>query len=167
MRKNVLVPLIAIACLSPALAADYVVLIHSGVNIRTAPDTSSVIIGKASKGELYHYAGERDGWFKIRMFNGEERYISKALSAALDESEILSGHNLRLTAPHEIQRAMRLKILRVLERAGREAEEIIPAALDAERSGRYRGILEDRYIREIFQNYEIQPALYSELTGGD
>jgi hypothetical protein len=40
-------------------------------------------------------------------------------------------------------------------------------ALDAERNGRYRGILEDRYIREIFQNYEIQPALYSELTGGD
>ena len=165
MLKQLLLLLTAIACISPTFAADYVVLVHSGVNIRTEPDTSSVVVCEASKGQLYRYAGESDGWFKVTMFCGEERFISKALSAALEESEILPGHNLRLTAAHEIKRAMRLRILHAKERAEREAEQIIPAALDADRNGRYRGILEDRYIFEIFQNHQVQPALYAELTG--
>jgi SH3-like domain-containing protein len=131
MLKNILFLLTTIACFSPLLAADYVVLIHSGVNIRTAPDTSSVIIGEASKGQLYQYAGETDGWFKVRMFNGDERYISKPLSAALQKSEILPGHNLNLTAPHEIVQAMRLKILRAREDA---AGFSAPAASLTERS---------------------------------
>jgi len=164
MLKRSILLFAAFACHSPAMAADYVVLIQSGVNIRIAPDTSSVIVGQASKGELHHYVGETDGWFKIRMFSGEERFISKALTAKLSEEQILPGHNLDHAIPHEIRRAMRLRILRAGERAAREAEEIIPAALDEGRHLRYRKILEDRYIQRIFIDYRIQPALFESLA---
>jgi hypothetical protein len=155
--------LAAIAFASPAFCADYVVLIQSGVNIRTAPDSSSIVVGEASKGQLYHYSGEMGDWHEITMFTGEKRYISKALSAALDEDHILPGHNLHVTVPHEISRAMRLKITRARERAEREAEEIVPAGLDAERNARYSAILEDRYIMLIFRNHQVQPALHDQL----
>ena len=55
------------------------------------------------------------------------------------------------------------KILQAKECAHQEAEEIIPATLDEERNQRYRKILEDRYILNVFQNYEVQPALYNDL----
>jgi hypothetical protein len=160
MHKALILMLAVAAVATPALCADYVVLIQSGVNIRTAPDTSSIVVGEASKGSLYHYSGEVGDWHEITMFTGEKRYISKALSAALDENQILPGHNLHVTIPHEISRAMRLKITRAKERAGREAEEIVPAGLDQDRNSRYRAILEDRYIMLIFRNHEVQPALY-------
>lgn len=163
MHKLMILSLAAVALATPALCADYVVLIQSGANIRTAPDTSSIVIGEASKGQLYRYSCEKGDWLEITMFTGEKRYISRALSAPLDEGQVLPGHNLHVTVPHEMRRAMRLEITRARERAEREAEEIIPAGLDADRNKKYRAILEDRYIMRIFRNHRIQPALYSSL----
>lgn len=163
MHKPIIFFLAAVSIATPALCADYVVLIQSGVNIRTAPDTSSIVVGEASKGQLYHYSGEQGDWHEVTMFTGEKRYISKALSAALDEDHILPGHNLHVTVPHEVSRAMRLKITRARERAEREAEEIVPAGLDGDRNARYRAILEDRYTMRVFRNHRIQPALYGQL----
>jgi hypothetical protein len=121
------------------------------------------VVGEVSKGELYPYTGEEGDWFEIAMFTGEPRFISKALSAKLNESEILPGHNLDITVPHEKKRAMRLRITHARERAEREAEEVVPAALDHGRNVKYRAILEDRYILRVFQSHCVQPALYSRL----
>ena len=146
-----------------AFANEFVVLIHSGVNIRTEANTSSIVVAEASKGELHRFIDEAGDWYVIELFSGERRYISKSLSARLKESQLLAGHHFVLPSSEETRREMYGRILKAKERARRETEEIIPATLDEERNQRYRKILEDRYILKIFQNYEVQPALYANL----
>ena len=96
---------------------DYVVLIHSGVNIRTGPGTLYIEVGKASKGQLYHFMGETGNWYKIELFSGEIRYVSKSLSAKLGESEILPQHYFILPPKESKQRSIYKRILRVRSKA--------------------------------------------------
>ena len=72
----------------PLFATEYyIVLHHSGVNIRTGPDFSRVIIGEASKSELYLFRGEKGDFYEIEMFTEEPRYISKSLTSKLEASQ--------------------------------------------------------------------------------
>jgi hypothetical protein len=148
---------------APARGGEYVVLHHSGVNIRTGPKTTTIVIGEASKGELYHFVDERGSWYVIEMFAGEQRYISKSLSSRLQESHIVQQHYYVLPPEEEKRRDLYKRIHRAKERALREAQEIIPATLDEERHSKYRKILEDRYILKAFQNREVPPGLYRKL----
>jgi len=141
----------------------YIVLHHSGVNIRTGPDFSRVIIGEASKSELYHYRGEEGDFYEIQMFTDEPRYISKSFTSKLAEPQLVSGHRMHLPESEAVIGDMYERITKAKERARRESEEIIPSALDAEKNKAYQTILEDRYILQVFRNREVQPALYHEL----
>lgn len=164
MKAKILCITVALIILMEfAFANEFVVLIHSGVNIRTGANTSSIVIAEASKGELHRFIDESGDWYVIELFSGEQRYISKLLSARLKESQLLPGHHFALPSSEKIRKEMYGKILQAKERAHQEAEEIIPTMLDVERNQRYRKILEDRYILKVFQNYEVQPALYNNL----
>lgn len=149
---------------TPLFATEYyIVLHHSGVNIRTGPDFSRVIIGEASKSELYHFRGEEGDFYEIEMFTEEPRYISKSLTSKLEESQLSPGHRMKLSESEAVISDMYERIMRAKERAQRESEEILPSTLDEERNRAYRAVLEDRYILQIFRNREVQPALYHEL----
>jgi hypothetical protein len=163
VKKLVLLIIIMFFFIGFMFARDYVVLIHSGVNIRFRPSTSSIVIGKASKGQLYHFFGEAENWYKITLFTGEVRFISKSLSAKLNETEIVPQHYFILPSSETEQKDIYRRVLRAKTRAKREAEEIIPASLDMEKHKTYYKILCDRYILEIFQNHQVHPALYDKL----
>lgn len=155
--------IISIFASASAFCGDYVIPRGSGVYIRTGPSTSRFVIGEASKGEIYNFIAEVDGWYKIELFTGEYRYISKSFSARLKESEVVSQHYFVLPSSKGKRRNIYERILRAKRRAQREAEEIIPGTLDKERNTRYRKILEDRYILKVFQNHTVHPGLYRDL----
>jgi hypothetical protein len=142
---------------------DYVVLRQPDVEIRTGASTSSIIVAEGSRGEICRCSGEVDGWYKITLFTGDDRFIPKSMAERLDEPGLQPAHHFSLPPSAETLRHMVRSIHREKERARREAETILPNILDEARIRMYRNILEDRYILKVFQNREVHPALYEAL----
>lgn len=143
---------------------DYIVMIASNINIRTGPSTDKLIIGRASKGEIFILVGETDEWYEIVMFSGDHRYIHKSLCAKLNQSELVPGHNMKVSSSEARRRSMYRRILKGIDRARQEADEVIPSSEDDQKNQVLRRIREDRILLDIFQSYEIQPALFRELV---
>ncbi|MGD8628436.1 MAG: SH3 domain-containing protein [bacterium] len=147
-----------------AFSREYVVTISRNINLRTGPGTDRFIIGRAWKGDIYELVDEAGNWYEILMFSGDYRYISKSWAARLTEDQLLPGHNMSLPADGDRLNSLYLDILHARERAGREADEIIPPLENEDRNRILRNILEDRHILEVMQIYSIQPALYCEIV---
>ncbi len=146
-----------------AFCGEYVVTLSRNINIRTGPGTDWVVIGRASKGDIFEVAGETGNWWIIEMFSGDHRYISKSWAAKLTQAQIVPGHAMKLDPEEERRRALCRDINSARARARGEAEEVISGSLDAERNANLERILEDRFILEVFDIYSVQPALYSQL----
>lgn len=145
----------------PAATPDFVVLGAFDVNLRAGPGTEHVVIGQADKGDLFICTGERDGWYRIEMFSGVDRYVSSRYAYPLTRAQIVPGHRLRL--PDETTgRALRAAVRVALELAERETAAAIPQA-DAERRRPHRAVLEDRLLLATFHQYGVQPAIYRAL----
>lgn len=145
-------------------AQEYVVMGTPHINLRTGPGTEFAIIGMAEKGDLFWVAGETDGWWEIRMFSGDTRWVSKAARVyPLTSAEIVPGHRLRLPESEEECRSMRRSIQMGFERAQREAEELLPAQVDGPRHDVLRHVFEDRILLEMFHIFGMQPAVFDQL----
>jgi uncharacterized protein YgiM (DUF1202 family) len=158
-----LIFIITIYC-TPTIAKEFVVVIHKGgVNIRTQPDLNSIIICKASKGQLFNYSGETEKFYKIELFTDKSRYISKSLTTRLSEIQLLPGHNFKLPSEQSIISNILSQIKNAKNRSLIESEEIIPIKISQKYNSNYKSILEDRYLCELFQSFRIQPAIYNDL----
>jgi hypothetical protein len=157
--------LLAIVLLSPAPAScrEYVVMLSRNINIRTGPGTDRVVVGRAWKGDVFEVAGETGNWWKVVMFSGDDRYVSKSWAAKLREDQLLPGHEMRPPGEVEARRALCRDLESAMARARGEAEEIISRSLDPERNANLERILEDRFALEIFDIHSVQPALFADL----
>jgi uncharacterized protein YgiM (DUF1202 family) len=166
LMAAMLLALAAAAVLSPAPAScrEYAVMLSRNINIRTGPGTDRAIVGRAWKGDLFELVGETGTWYKIRMFSGDDRYVSKRWAARLTQSQILPGHGMRLPAEEERRRALYRDIQGAMARARGEAEEMISVSLDAERNANLERVLEDRFVLEVFAIHSVPPALYPDLV---
>ena len=162
---TVLVLLTVVIYLSPAPAScrEYVVMMSRNINIRSGPGTDRVVVGRAWKGDIFEMVGETGNWWKIYLFSGEPRYVSKSWAARLTEADISPGHQMALPADTETRRGLHRDVLRARARARGEAEELVSASIDVERNGNLEKILEDRFMMEVFGIYSVQPALYDGL----
>lgn len=162
---GVLVLLMATASLAPAPAScrEYIVALSRNINIRTGPDTEHVIVGRAWKGDIFDLAGETGNWYKIYMFSGEPRYISKSWAAKLTDEDLVPGHAMALPTDARSRRALHYDVLSAKARARGEAEELISASIDVERNANLEKILMDRFLLEVFAIHSVQPALFEGL----
>ena len=147
-----------------ALSKDYVVMISRNINIRTGPGTDRFVIGRAWKGDMFELIDETGNWYEIVMFSGDYRYVSKSWAARLAGDELLPGHQMTVPADGDKLNALYRDILHTMERAGREADEIIPPLENEKRNSTLRNILEDRHLLELMQMHSVQPALYCEIV---
>ena len=144
---------------------DYVVMGTPLVNLRTGPSTNAMVIGRAEKGDVFRVMGQTEEWYRILMFSGEPRYVTKSeFVYPLKEEQLVAGHEMEL--PHSTSRTRSIfwDTEEGMDRAAREALEIIPATLNRERYSVLKKILEDRILLEMFHIHGIQPALYGELV---
>ncbi len=158
--------LIAFALLgSQTLAAqEYVVMGTPLVNIRTGPTTASMVVARASKGDVFQVLGEENGWYKIKMFSPDPRYIVKAEYIHLLVGDSLAaGHDMLLPTSTARVRSIFWDTEAGLDRAAREATEIIPVTLNRDRHTYLKHILEDRILLEMFHIHGVRPAVYGEL----
>jgi hypothetical protein len=147
-----------------ALCKEYVVLISRNINLRTGPGTDRFIVGRGWKGDIFELVDETGNWYEILMFSGDYRYVSKSWAAKLTEAELLPGHGMTMPSSGDTLNSLYRDILYARERAGREADEIIPPLDNEARNKVLRNILEDRHILEVMQMYSVQPALYCEIV---
>ncbi len=148
-----------------ATSGDYVVACTQQLNIRTGPSTESLVVGRAEKGDLFLHAGGTPDWFEIVLISGDTRYVSRRYAARLAPSQILPGHDLALPATHARRRELMASVDHALERAQREAQQLLPESLDAQRHQTLRRILEDHHALRVFHLYGVHTALFPELVG--
>ena len=106
-----------------------------------------------------------DEWYMILMFSGETRYVTSSdFVYPLREDQIVEAHGMDLPTSTARCRSVFWDTEEGLDRAAREALEIIPATLNRERYTVLKKILEDKILLEMFHIHRIQPALYRELV---
>jgi uncharacterized protein YraI len=148
-----------------AAPQDYVVMGTPLVNLRTGPSTNAMVVGRAEKGDIYRVVDQGEGWYKIAMFSGEARYVTRSdFVYPLRRDQLVDGHGMSLPTSTARARSIFWDTEEGLDRAAREALEIIPATLNRERYTVLKKILEDRILLEMFHIHGIQPALYGELV---
>ncbi len=147
-----------------AQAQDYLIIIApEGVHIRTGPSIRNFIIGVAHFGEIYNLEGEAEDWYLVRMFSGESRYINKCCARVLMAEEVNRSHHLEVPRDEEVLEAMYDRTLRSRRRVQLESDEVLPLALDPLRHENFGELMEDRYMLELFQRFDIHPALYTDF----
>jgi len=119
------------------------------------PDTKSIIIGKVFENDIFGYEGEENDWIKISMFSGEHRYIHHSLVKVI---------NYGISAPfsNDICQNLRKKLEEAENRSLVESDNRYPLINDEnmEKNNEYQRILLDRYILEIFHEFDLQPVIY-------
>ena len=170
--SNVLPSLSAILLISATLPAgawaapqDYVVMGTPLVNLRTGPSTNAMVIGRAEKGDIFKVVEATEEWYRILMFSGEPRYVTRSdFVYPLGREQLVDGHRMFLPTSTARARSIFWDTEKGLDRAAREALEVIPATLNRERYNVLERILEDRILLEMFHIHGIQPALYRDLV---
>jgi len=148
-----------------AAPQEYVVMGTPLVNLRTGPNTDAMVIGRAEKGDIFEVVGSSDEWYRIRMFSGETRYVTKASFVyPLARDGLVPGHSMALPTSTARARSIFWDTEEGLNRAAREALEILPATMNRERYDKLKKILEDKILLEMFHIHGIQPALYRDLV---
>lgn len=144
---------------------SYVVMGKPHVNIRTGPSLDALVIGKAEKGDVFKVVREIDGWFEVVVFSGEVRFVTNAdYVYPLRDHQIVDGHRVFLPESTARARSLFWDTERGLDRAAREASEIIPPSVNRHINTRLRKILEDKILLEMFHIHGVQPAVYQDLV---
>jgi len=155
----------AFPCTAFGVPQEYVVMGTPLVNLRTGPSTNAMVIGRAEKGDIFRVVGQTEEWYKVLMFSGEPRYVTKSdYVYLLEEADLAEGHGMSLPTSTARSRSIFWDTEKGLDRAAREALEIIPATLNRARYTVLKKILEDRILLEMFHIHGLQPALYRNLV---
>ena len=135
--------------------AQFVRITSESANIRLMPDTESIIIGKAFENDIFEYEGEENDWIKINMFSGEHRYIHHSLVKVI---------NYGISAPfsNDICQSLTKRLEEAEDRSLIESDNRYPLSNseNMEKNNEYQRILLDRYILEVFHEYDLQPVVY-------
>lgn len=158
----------AFGVLFPPLAfgeENFIQITGDRVNIRTNTTTSSTIVAKALKDDVFRLSEEKDQWWEIYIFSGEARYIYKSLADIVD-------YQVSLPSPESTRRELFKAFLQAEDRATAEADRKYPLADQYGRpiSGNinknidYQRMLNDRYKLEITHSFGIQPPIYTKIA---
>ena len=135
--------------------AQFVRVTSEFANIRLMSDTESIIIGKAFENDIFEYEGEENDWIKINMFSGDHRYIHNTLVKII---------NYGITAPfsNDICQSLMKRLEEAKDRSLIESDNRYPLSNgeNMEKNNEYQRILLDRYILEIFHEFDLQPVIY-------
>jgi len=111
------------------------------IRVKILPETESRIVCKALEDDIFKYISEEDDWIEIEMFSGDSRYIHRS------QVEVLTRG---VSAPFSDNVCPQLK---------KRLEEAKERSL-SEQDNVFQNILLDRYILEIFHEFNLQPVVY-------
>jgi hypothetical protein len=124
-------------------------------NIRTGASTSSEVVGKATRGQVFEIDERRGEWHVIPLFSGEYRFVHSSVAEAAPEPP-------PLTPSLESRRRACRALLAAEKRAMDEAISRHPNSLDAQID--LERLLTDRYKLLVFRDHDVPPARNAALT---
>ena len=124
------------------------------VNIRFSSSTSSAIVSKARKGDLFKLGAEESQWYRIVMFSGEYRCVHKSLAR-------LRQCAISLPSQVSTRRKIFTALLEEEDRAQAEADQKYPH--DWEKNTDYMRLLNDRYKLAVMHRFGLQPLAYKKI----
>lgn len=160
--RSIIFFFLAVLIHSPIFAqAKYAKITANRVNIRAGPSTSSLIVAKARKGDVFELHGKERRWYKIRMFSLNWRYVHRSLAKAT--AYVVSMPN-QVSVRRDIFRAL----VRAEGRAEVEADRRYPLE---DRYGRpisgnmkknidHMWLLNDRYKLKVMHRFRVQPPIH-------
>jgi len=139
-------------------STQFVQVTSEYANIRPIPDTDSITIGEAFENNIFQYEGEEEGWIKIKMFSGEHRYIHHSLV------EVING-DISISFSMDGCQSLMKKFKEAEKRSVLVSNHKYPStnSENEEKKLEFQKILLDRYILEVFQEYNLQPAAYNTI----
>jgi len=121
--------------------ANFIKVTTEVANISMMPNSESEIVGKALEGDIFKCLNDKDEWIEIEMFSSDSRYIHSSLV------KVLTGG---VSAPFSNDICPKL-----IERLEEAKEESL-----TESDVKSQNVLFDRYVLDIFHEFELQPVLY-------
>lgn len=163
MNGKVFFPMfVSIFLLSAILRLDagrneYIQVTTDNVNIRTAATTSSEIVGKAQKGDIFEVEGQQGSWYRIHLFSGESRWIHSSLARA-------TWFEPSVPEDVSVRQEVYAGWVSASARAREEADAKYPPGEDLARNLRLNQLLNDRYKLELMQKFGVQPPVYRRIV---
>ena len=165
MKKQTAILLIVLAVVVNVFAEEkkYIKIVGETANIHFAPNTSSQLICRAKKGNIFELTGETKEWYKINLFSGEWRYVLKSLSDT-------TKYTISLPKEISTRRKIFMSLLKAEDKAFAEANLKYPTMVNfkptnnIEKNIDYNRILNDRYQLEVMQKYKVHPPINIKLT---
>lgn len=146
---------ILVLMLEAATAAGYVQVVVDGGPI-TAGRGGGTLIGHAPRGTIVERVGESGGYYAVRLFSGQHRYLRKSSARPV-------AYNPR--AP--LEPAVRLQLISALNaaelRAEREAPPHAAGRSQQDASRERRALLRDQYQLHVMASFQLNPPVYSLL----
>lgn len=133
---------------------QYVEVVPEVVNIRAEPSTTSPIVAKAVRGDIFRVVSEAGWWYGIALFSGELRYLYKPLTRTTAYETTLLIEKEQISRIYE-------EVVRAEDRALNEAAAACSG--DVAECVRLEQLLNDKYTLQIFHRFGLQPPLYPSL----
>jgi len=135
--------------------AKFVRVTSEFANIRLMPNTESITISKAFENDIFGYEGEENDWIKINMFSGEHRYIHHNLVKVIN-------YGITATFSNDICQSLTKRLEMAEDRSMVESDNRYPLSNseDMKKNIEYQRTLLDRYILDIFHEFDLQPVIY-------
>ena len=155
-RRQSLAALFLLCVIPTSAQAQYLRVTGSAVSVRQGPDVGSTVVGIAEAGEVFHQIGEREEWYVIKMFSGENRYIHASLAEPTERPPTLPDS--------EATRKMAFEgFLRAEDRSFTEADARIGSS-DESAYAEFQQLLDDRYKLKVCQSFPgIQPSHFEAI----
>jgi len=134
-----------------SVSAQFVRVVSDFANIRVTPNPDSKIVGEAFKDDIFKYINEENDWIEIDMFSGVPRYIHHSLVKVFT-------HGLSAPFSNDICPQLMERLEVVENKSLAESNNIYP--LSNSENIEYQRILLDRYILDIFHEFDLQPVIY-------
>jgi len=160
---SIIVFLLAMSTASTVFGeAKYITIMANGVNLRAGPNTSSPVVAKAWKGDVFEFHGKDGKWYRLRIFSVNWRYVHRSLAEVTPY--VVSTPN---------QSSIRREIFRALMKAEDRAEAKAdqkypledkygrPISSNTKKNLDYMWVLSDRYKLEVMHRFRVQPPIYN------
>lgn len=139
----------------------YIEITADQVNIRVGPRTSSIVVSKARKGDVFELHRKEGRWYKIRMFSVDRRYVHRSFAKA-------TPYVVSIPNQVAVRRDIFQALMRAEDRAEAEADRKYPLedgygrpiSANIEKNLDYMRLLNDRYKLRVMHRFKGQPPIH-------
>ncbi len=144
--------------------AQYAEITADRVNIRTRPTTSSRIVAKARRGDIFELHGKEGNWYRIKMFSPNWRYVHRSL---VQRAQYVHSVPNLVSVRRDIFQAL----VRAQNRTDVKADETCPVqdkhgtplSDNVRKNLELMWLLNDRYKLHVMHRFAVQSPIHDSI----